>query len=175
MLAHPSDMARFNAWANQQLHGACAALPDEALSEDLGAFFGSVMGTLNHIYLVDCLYRDRLEGRKSSFTGLDQILHPSLTALSEAQFAQDAHYIERAAGLDQRKLDETIGFHTLLEKPEYWEVTLRTYFSNLFQHQIHHRGQAHSLLSRQGITPPPIGYIEYELEHGESISRTVSE
>jgi len=171
MLAHPQSMARFNAWANKQLHGACSTLPDEALSEDLGAFFGSVIGTLNHVYLVDCLYRDRLEGKTSSFTGLDQILFDNLQDLSAAQFAQDEHYIERTADLGDAQLSEPIGFHTMLEEPEYWEVSLRTYYSNLYQHQIHHRGQAHALLSQQGITPPPIGYIDYELEHGESITR----
>ena len=171
MLAHPRSMALFNAWANKELHRACESLPADALAKDLGAFFGSVIGTLNHIYLVDCLYRDRLEGRQPNYTGLDQILHSNLAELSAAQFSQDQHYVERVSDLTESQLEETIGFETLLEEPEYWEVPLRTYYTNLFQHQIHHRGQAHNLLSQLGITPPPIGYIEYELEHGSSISR----
>ena len=70
MLAHPHTLAQFNAWANARLHNACSALPPEAVSEDRAAFFGSILGTLNHILLVDILYRERLEKAGIRFAGL---------------------------------------------------------------------------------------------------------
>ena len=70
MLAEPAEMARFNAWANARLHAAAATLPPEEVARDRGAFFGSILGTLNHILLVDILYRERLEGRETRFKSL---------------------------------------------------------------------------------------------------------
>ena len=172
MLAHPQRMADFSAWANARLHAAAATLPAEAVAEDRGAFFDSILGTLNHILLVDLLYRERLEGvAPGRFGALNEILHADLGALTEAQRASDAWYREYTAGLDEAALEQPVGFTTLLEEAEYWEVSHATYFSNLFQHQVHHRGQAHNMLSQAGIEPPPIGFIEFEVERGERILR----
>ena len=68
----------------------------------------------------------------------------------------------------------SVGFYTLLDQPEYWEVSQRLYFSNLFQHQAHHRGQVHNMLSQAGLEPPPIGYIEYHVELGTHVKRGAS-
>lgn len=174
MLVHPHRLAQFNEWANARLHAACATLPPEALCTDRGAFFDSILGTLNHILLVDLLYRERLEGRSGEFESLAQILHAELPALSAAQAASDAYYVSITEGLDEGKLAEPVGFHTLLDKPEYWEVSRGIYFSNLYQHQVHHRGQAHNMLSQAGLEPPPIGFIEFEVERGENVVRRLS-
>jgi uncharacterized damage-inducible protein DinB len=68
-------------------------------------------------------------------------------------------------------LDEPIGFYILLDDPEYWEVSKRVYCFNPFQHQVHHRGQIHNMLSQAGIDPPAIGFIEYQVEHGDNVIR----
>lgn len=171
MLAHPQTMAQFSAWANRRIYGACEALSPAALAEDRGAFFGSILGTLNHILLVDLLYRERLEGTATRFRALDEILHAELGPLARSQAAQDAWYIERLAGVTEADLERPVGFYTLLDEPEYWEVPHRTYFTNLFQHQVHHRGHVHNMLSQAGLDPPPIGFIEYEVELGERVVR----
>ena len=48
---------------------------------------------------------------------------------------------------------------------------MRLYYSNLFQHQIHHRGQAHNMLSQCGLDPPSVGYIEFHVELGTFVKR----
>ena len=172
MLAHPHRVAQFSSWANGRLHDACARLGPDELSLDRGAFFGSILGTLNHILLVDMLYRERLEGiEPSRFGSLDEIVHADLPTLSESQRTMDRYYLGLTENMNASVLEEPVGFHTLLERPEYWEVSRSIYFSNLFQHQVHHRGQAHNLLSQAGIDPPPIGFIEFEIERGERIVR----
>lgn len=172
MLAHPNRVAAFNQWANARLHKACASLSTDELSKDRGAFFGSILGTLNHILLVDILYRERLEGvRPSRFRTLDETLHSELRALTSEQVTLDEYYLSITRELDVDALQEPVGFYTLLEDAEYWEVSREIYFSNLFQHQVHHRGQAHNMLSQAGIEPPPIGFIEYEIEAGENVIR----
>jgi len=174
MLDGPALMAEFSAWANERLYSACATLSESELAAERGAFFGSILGTLNHILLVNILYRERLESDgRSQFKRLDDILHTDVGALREAQRAEDAWYVDRVSSASEAELDdETVGFYTLLDDPEYWEVSQRLYFSNLFQHQIHHRGQVHNMLSQAGLDPPPIGYIEYHVELATHVKRT---
>jgi uncharacterized damage-inducible protein DinB len=172
MLAHPHRMAQFSAWASARVYDACAQLPPGDLSTDRGAFFRSILGTLNHLLLVDMLYRERLQKAPSSqFTGLDEILHDQLTPLRSAQDQLHAYYLDYTHDLEGERLDAPVGFETLLEEAEYWEVSHQIYFSNLFQHQIHHRGQIHNMLSQAGLNPPSIGFIEFEVELGERIVR----
>ena len=172
MLAHPHRMAQFSNWANTRLHVAASTLTSEALNRDRGAFFDSIIGTLNHVLLVDLLYRERLEGQQpSQFGALNEILHADMDSLSRAQQASDEWYLDYTSKLDESALETPVGFSTLLEQPEYWEVSHAIYFSNLFQHQIHHRGQAHNMLSQAELDPPAIGFIEFEVERGERIVR----
>ncbi|MDP6708167.1 MAG: DinB family protein [Alphaproteobacteria bacterium] len=166
MFAEPKTLAEFNAWANSRLHAACAELDAAELKRDRGAFFDSILGTLNHILLVDILYRERLEGRSTQFTSLDQILHADLADLTVAQQAEDAYYIDHMSMLAPADFERPIGFETLMDAPEYWEVPRSVYFTNLFQHQVHHRGQTHNMVSQAGLEPPPIGFIEYMVEQG---------
>ncbi len=173
MLATPHLLAEFNAWANARLHGAAASLPAAEVSRDRGAFFGSILGTLNHILLVDQLYRDRLEARQSTFKGLDDILHADMAGLTAAQSAIDAHYMAYTAGLSDADLDGEVAFTTLMDQAEDWRVPLRVYLSNLSQHQVHHRGQAYALLNQAGVNVPSIGFIEFCMDEKQGmVSRT---
>ncbi|MGY9057619.1 MAG: DinB family protein [Alphaproteobacteria bacterium] len=164
MLASPDLLAKFNTWANTRVLNAAAGLPATEISKDRGAFFGSILGTLNHIYLVDLLYQDRIEGRRSTFKGLDDILHADIAKLAKAQSEIDTYYRAYADGLSESDLAGEIVFTTLLDEPEEWRVPLMVYLTNLAQHQVHHRGQAHALLSQAGVDVPSIGFIEYCME-----------
>jgi len=177
MLASPALLARFNAWANRRLHAVAAKLPAEEISKDRGAFFGSILGTLNHILLVDLLYRDRIEGVSGQFQRLDEILHSDLHELTKAQAAIDAHFREYAEGLNEADLASDIVFTTLLDDPEEWRVPLHVYLTNLAQHQVHHRGQVHTLLTQARVEVPPIGFIEYcmDRERGLVSHRTANQ
>ncbi len=163
----PRQFGQFNTWANQRLYAACEQVREEAVRADRGAFFRSIFGTLNHILLVDILYMDRLQGRRSGFKGLDDTLCDSLQALREAQVGQDAAYRQYLASLTDEVLTGDVTFTTLLANPQVWTVPMRVYLTNLFQHQAHHRGQVHNMLSQCGIDPPPIGFVEYCVESGE--------
>jgi uncharacterized damage-inducible protein DinB len=164
MLADHRTMARYNAWANRRLHAACATLGDEALRRPRKAFFSSIMGTLNHILLVDELYRDRLEKRKTRFTRLDEILHESIVPLSDAQFAEDERYIKIMDSLTDSDLLAPFGFFTIPDN-EWFELPLGVCLTNLYQHQIHHRGQAHNMLSQADLDPPPLDFILFSHEN----------
>ena len=176
MLAHPNILAQYNAWANRRLHGICAELLAEEVARDRGAFFGSILGTLNHILLVDILYRERIEGVDSTFGGLDDTLHDDLPALSAHQAEEDQRWIALTKEVDADRLDENFVFWTLgLDKRDRREVPKHIYFTNLAQHQAHHRGQTHNMVSISGVKPPSLGYIDFRMEMDRSLITTPDE
>ena len=164
MLAHPNILAQFNAWANKHLYAICGELSEKEITQNRGAFFNSIFGTLNHILLVDILYRERLEGKNSNFQTLDETLYDKFNILSAKQMEEDQRWVELTKGLSPESLEEKIGFWTLLDRPDLWKVPKHIYYTNLCQHQCHHRGQIHNMVSIAGLEPPPIGYIEFRIE-----------
>ena len=160
MLLDLPTAARYNAWANRRIYEACAALSDAELQRDRSAFFKSILGTLNHILLADLIYRERLEKKPTTFPRLDEILHTDFAALRAAQRAQDEWYIGFADALPPAALDGQLSFDTV-ETREYFSLPLRRCLTNLFEHQIHHRGQTHHMLSHAGIAPPPLDFIKF--------------
>lgn len=160
MLVDLPTAAKYNAWANQRLYAAAGALSPAELAEDRRGFFKSIMGTLNHILLADLIYRERLEKKPTTFTRLDEILHEDFETLRDAQFAQDAWYVAYAESLDPTELEGTLSFDTV-ETGEYFSLPLRQCLTNLFQHQIHHRGQTHHMLSHAGVDPPPLDVVQF--------------
>ena len=160
MLIDLPTAARYNAWANRRLYAACAGLTHEARTLDRRGFFRSIHGTLNHILLADLIYRERLERKPTTFTRLDEILHDDFDALRDAHAAQDEWYVGFCGALDPAELDELLSFDTV-ETGEYFSLPLRRCLTNLFQHQIHHRGQTHHMLSHAGVDPPPLDFIKF--------------
>ncbi|MSP68167.1 MAG: hypothetical protein EXQ96_08800, partial [Alphaproteobacteria bacterium] len=126
----------------------------------------SLQGTLNHIYLVDVLYQDRLEGRKTAIKRLNQILEPELAQLRTAHAALDAWYVSAIDTMPAERLKKPFPFHTIPDNV-YLDLPLEVCLTNLYQHQIHHRGQAHNMLSQAGMDPPPLDFILFKHEfHG---------
>jgi uncharacterized damage-inducible protein DinB len=176
MLAHPHILAQYSAWANRRLYGICAELSAAQVAEDRSAFFGSILGTLNHLLLVDILYRERIEGVDSTFAGLNEILHTDLSSLSAHQWEEDARWVSLTKDVDVNRLDEPFVFWTLgLKNRDRREVPKHIYFTNLAQHQAHHRGQTHNMVSQAGLNPPSLGYIDFRMELDRSLITTPSD
>ena len=160
MLIDLPTAARYNAWANRRLYDACAGLTHEERIRDRRGFFRSIHGTLNHILLSDLIYRERLEKKPTTFTRLDEILHEEFDPLRAAHSAQDEWYVGFCDALDPAELDGVLSFDTV-ETGEYFSLPLRRCLTNLFQHQIHHRGQTHHMLSHAGVGPPPLDFVKF--------------
>ena len=86
---HFRMFALYNRWANERLYDCAAQLTPAALAEDRGAFFGSLLGTLNHLLVTDRLWMSRLEGVSPRGTRLNEILHENFDDLRAARRAQD--------------------------------------------------------------------------------------
>jgi uncharacterized damage-inducible protein DinB len=149
------DFARNNAWSNHRLLAACTQLSQGDLHAARTSFFPTIMKTLNHILIVDWYYVDALarEGR-----GL-AVLQPeepfaNLAPLRTAQRAVDTRLITFVEGLRSEQELET---ELKLERQDHVQVE-RTgdVLIHLFQHQIHHRGQLHAMLSGTSVKPPQL-------------------
>ena len=147
-------MAYNNAWANHRLLTACAGLRPEEFSARRTGFFPSLRATLNHILVIDRFYVDALEGGTLGPAALaDPEPCATVPALREAQGAVDRRLIRLVAALDAEGLAQSVAVHrgTRVQRDRMDRLLL-----HLFQHQVHHRGQAHAMLSGTSIAPPQL-------------------
>jgi uncharacterized damage-inducible protein DinB len=155
LAGHFVAMARNNAWANHRLLSACEALTPEEFAATRTGFFPSLRTTFNHILQVDQYYNDALEG-------LDALRRysepdPDFSNAQSMRLAQTASD-RRLIAFCERQTDETLDRDCVLPRPNRKPPPTRVaaVLEHLFQHQIHHRGQAHAMLSSTSIKPPQL-------------------
>ena len=143
-----------NAWANHRLLRACAELSKGEFEVERTGFFPSLQRTLNHIYVVDLFYVDALEGGwLGPKAWEDPIPFPALAGLSEAQASMDRRFIGVCDALTPASLNEDVRIN---RDPGVQIERRDRLLMHLIQHQIHHRGQAHTMLSGTRIKPPQL-------------------
>ena len=165
MKAHFDMLALYNRWANSRLYEAAGQLPDEDYRADRGAFFRSVHGTLNHLLVGDRIWMHRFTGEGEAPTRLDAILYEELAELRAARQAEDARIIRYVEGLEQQDLAGRFRYRTT-SKPADIEQPLAPALLHFFNHQTHHRGQAHCLLTGLTGDAPSLDLIMFQRETG---------
>ena len=147
-------MAFNNAWANHRLLGACARLTQEEFEARRTGFFPSVKATLNHILIVDWFYVDGLEGGwLGPKAWADREPCATVADLQREQAAVDRRLIAVCEALTEQSLDA----YVKLNRDNRVQTERRDrLLLHLFQHQIHHRGQAHAMLSGTSVKPPQL-------------------
>ena len=152
--AYVQRLARYNRWQNQNLYGVADRLSDEERRRDRGAFFGSIHGTLSHLLWGDCMWMSRFSDVAPPPVGIpgSDTLYPHWDGLKR----------------ERKQIDERIlGWADLIDPA--WLATNYTWFSNaaqremsrpqwevvvhFFNHQTHHRGQVHAMLTQAGGKP----------------------
>jgi len=164
---HLPLMARFNQWVNGHIYESVAQLGDDEYRKDRGAFFGSIHNTLNHLLVVDRLWSGRIRGVDSHIESLTQILCDDFEMLREARVVEDARLIELVDGLSERQLERPVPYRRMIGTGMA-EARAGHILITLFNHQTHHRGQVHTMLTQSGITPPDIDVLFYLDEVGEA-------
>lgn len=147
------QLAAYNSWANARLYEAALALPEELYRADVGVFFRSLHETLNHILLTDRLWLIRLTGVGQQPKRLDEILYEDRVELARARLFEDSRLVAVVGGYDEAALARPQAYQTTSGKPQ--EQPLSDILLHLFNHQTHHRGQAHSCLSITTKQEPP--------------------
>jgi len=152
--AYVRRLARYNRWQNQNLYGCADGLPDEERRRERGAFFGSIHGTLSHLVWGDRMWMSRFTtvtrppvGVKDSVT-----MFATWDDLKRERAAMDETIIAWADGLDASWIEGDLAYFSGasqrdMVKPKWLVVT------HMFNHQTHHRGQVHCMLTQAGGTP----------------------
>ena len=169
MLAHLRMFAGYNAWANALIYDHAAKLSDADYRADRGAFFKSVHGTLNHLLVTDRIWMYRFTGEGQTTQRLDAILHESFDDLRAARGLEDARISGFIDGLDNERLTRAFSYRAI-SKPAQVEQTLDTALAHFFNHQTHHRGQLHCLLTGLTGESPILDLAAYQRQIGLSRS-----
>lgn len=157
------ELAFYNAWANSRIYDRAAALSDSDYRADHGAFFGSLHGTLNHLLVADRLWMARFREEPAPKLRLDQILFDDLSALRQAREAIDADILRFVEAQDEASLARPFTYQTV-SNPVRITQPLAPAFDHFFNHQTHHRGQAHMLLTRITGDAPSLDLIGLQRE-----------
>jgi uncharacterized damage-inducible protein DinB len=155
-------LGHFNAWANERLYDSCSQLSKDDYTRERRAFFGSIHKTLNHIFVVDQLWRGRIEGWKPSIKSLEDIPCENFEELRAARETEDGALLTLVNGLDERRLAHVLRYRFLDGSPA--EAPIDLLLITLFNHQTHHRGQVHVMLTQSGITPPPLDILDFHMD-----------
>ncbi|UTW00672.1 damage-inducible protein DinB [Marinomonas rhizomae] len=154
-------MASYNQWMNLSVYKAVAELSDADLIEDKGAFFGSVLGTLNHNLAADIIWLKRFADHFSELSSLDFVrtlerpatlntqLFDDLLLLQSQRFRLDQLIIDMMNEITDEMLSSALMYKNMkgIEHSQRFGFTLQHFFN----HQTHHRGQITTLLSQMGI------------------------
>jgi uncharacterized damage-inducible protein DinB len=146
MKSYFQQLAKYNQWANGRLYAAVLELPSEMYRKPTGVFFVSLHGTLNHLLLTDRMWFKRLTGVGEELPNqLNAILFEDRQELAAARAAEDKRIIDVIDGYQDADLVKVIKYANTSGKQ--FEAPLSDLLMHIFNHQTHHRGQAHSCLT----------------------------
>lgn len=152
-------MAQYNQWMNARLYAAAASLAPGELARERGAFFGSLLGTLNHLMCGDTLWLQRFARHPAAFAALDPVrairppasltepLFDDFAAMHAHRLRLDQVIVDWTASLQESDLDHALDYQNSKGPNRRHFGSLLLHF---FNHQTHHRGQASTLLSQAG-------------------------
>ncbi|MBZ9808579.1 DinB family protein [Mesorhizobium sp. BR1-1-9] len=149
MKRHFMMFAAYNQWANGRIYDAAAHLDEEEFNRDVGAFFGSMKGTLNHLLAADRIWMKRFTGEGDAPTALDAILYQALPGLCMARETEDRRIVDWVGGLSDKALSGRFIYMTVSDMRTVSQ-RLAPALDHVFNHQTHHRGQAHMILTVLG-------------------------
>ena len=155
--------ARYNRWMNGKLYDCAARLTDAQRKEDVGAFFKSIHGTLNHLLVADNVWMGRFEGPVFVPQSLAQELHAEFDALRREREAMDVRIIEWMRRLTDDALAGELRY-TSITNPAPRKMPMWLAVTHFFNHQTHHRGQLTTLLMQRAIDPGVTDLMWMDLE-----------
>ena len=147
-------MARYNIWQNASIYGAADGLSAEARGADRGAFFGSIAGTLSHLLWGDLAWMARFDGGPPPRGGIEgsATVFADWNALRAVRTETDARILAWAEGLSAGRLGDDLTFYSGVLGREV-SRPMAPCVAHFFNHQTHHRGQVHAMLTAAGARP----------------------
>jgi uncharacterized damage-inducible protein DinB len=154
LLEHFRMMAGYNRVANERIYACCAQLRDEEYRRERRGSFGSIHALLNHVLLGDQIWMSRFKGEGRTTPPLDTVLFDNFAGLRDAREKMDAEMEAFFAGAAQDFLQRELIYVNSLKR-ECRDVTSMA-VAHFFNHQTHHRGQIHVMLSQTSVKPPSL-------------------
>ena len=155
--AYVQRIARYNRWQNENLYGVADAMPAEDRRRERGAFFGSIHGTLSHLLWGDRTWMGRFTGTPKPAGGIAELvsLYPDWDGLKAARTAFDQTLLDWADAVDDTWLAADHTYYSGYSGAMKRDVTLPRWLlvTHMFNHQTHHRGQVHCMLTQAGGKP----------------------
>jgi len=149
-------MAEYNAWMNGSLYAACLPLSDAKRKSDCGAFFGSIHKTLNHVLWGDQIWTHRLaDWPMPASSGIDgsTAMYDRFEDLHRERKSFDKDLLDWSGTIEPADLEGDLTWFSAAARREFtsprWQLIV-----HMFNHQTHHRGQVHAMLSQLGVKPP---------------------
>lgn len=148
-------MARYNAWQNKQLMAAMAGMDEAALHAHRGAFFGSILATANHVLWGDAMWMARFQGMEPPSGGIEgsTTLHPTYAVWSAERFRMDGRILLWAEKIHALDLVGDLTWYSGFMK-QHVTKPRGALIMHMFNHQTHHRGQIHAMLTAAGVKAP---------------------
>jgi uncharacterized damage-inducible protein DinB len=155
--AYFRQMAQYNAWANGRIYTAAAELSDGERKAKRPSFFGSIHATLNHILVGDRVWLSRLVDQPHGIAGLDQELYADFEELRAARVTEDERMTAIVDSYEAADLADNLKYRNMAGEAK--SLPMAQVLGHIFNHQTHHRGQIHGLLSATKIAPPSLDMI----------------
>ncbi len=152
--AHFQMLARYNRIANERLHEKCSELSDSEYRMKRAGSFGSIHGLLNHMLLGDRIWMSRFEGGGHTTPALNTVLFADFTELRDARIAEDAQIESYFGNLPKGFAEQSFAY--INNQGKSYVEAAPVAFSHFFNHQTHHRGQVHVMLSQTPVAPPSL-------------------
>lgn len=152
---YAQEMARYNHWQNSQLKGFLAALSNEELTRERGAFFGSILGTANHLLWGDWIWMSRFDKGQGPGGGIPE---SSSLCIDLAEWLPlrdqiDQRTTQWAASLNDEDLRGPFTWFSAAKEADVTKPYAQCVI-HFFNHQTHHRGQLHQMLTETGSAAP---------------------
>lgn len=147
-------VARYNRVANQRLYEACTQISDGEYRRRRAGSFGSIHALLNHGLLADRIWMSRFLGSGKTTPPLNTVLHDEFPALRAAREQDDAAMEEFFRNAPESFLTKKLSYTN--SKGIHYEEPSVPAVLHMFNHQTHHRGQVHVMLSQCGVQPPSL-------------------
>lgn len=161
-------LSKYNMWANDKLFSTCAQLQAVDLSKDRGAYFGSILNTLNHILVADRLWLSRFNHESTGDVDLGALLYSDFRSLWEARKSEDEKIL--AFIMTKEESDLANGVFSYMDTRGFsLEAEYHKALIHFFNHQTHHRGQVHAMLSQGGYEAPALDIIYFYQEAPKSL------
>ena len=145
-------LTRYNAWANELIFAAVAALPEGEAVKTRRSVFRNMVHTLNHNYVIDRIFQAHLEGRGHGYTARNTPEHPPLAELWRSQQELDKWYVDTFDGMDEIRLNQTVNF-TFVGGGE-GSMTRGEMLQHIVNHTSYHRGFVAQMIYDVPARPP---------------------